>query len=246
MWNDSRKGTLKVDGNKWRNIGSSISITTVSYINTPNDVPLTEDLANKGAGAKLTTTVTLTGNYDKKGKFTNITYDYSKEIGATFNLPGMQGVEMPGQPNTPAGSGVWTGATNGSPLEILAHVTTPDIETNGLKLIGSNVDVNQELKFILNNGKLNFDIAHGSYPSIGMNVVGTAPYSDHIWYSYQQQSFIQSHATKFWTIAVPLKVLAPEFYQRMKERQAQAQSDHIRLNKLYQEKNRAGSVKLND
>ncbi len=65
MWNDSRKGTLKQDGHKWRNIKNSISITTTSYINTPNDVPAPEGASGSFGGDKLTTTITLTGNYDK-------------------------------------------------------------------------------------------------------------------------------------------------------------------------------------
>src|SRR5690606_26621455 len=136
--------------------------------------------------------------------------------------------------NTATGSGTWTGATSGNPLQIMAHVTTPDIETFGLKLVGSNVDVNQELSISLNGGKLGIDIAHGTYPSVNMGIQGTAAYSSFQWYNYQQQSFIQSHATKFWTVAAPLWLIAPEFMQRMRERETQAQKDYIQMNKLYQ------------
>ena len=155
--------------------------------------------------------------------------------------PWLNGVNTDGKPNTPTNVGIWNNATKGSPLNIFAHVTTPPIETFGLKLIGKNVDVNQELSINLDaNGLLKINMVHGTYPSVEM-MVGNSN-----WYQYQQQSFLQSHATRFWGVSAPLWVSHPAFFIRLMQREQQAINDNKSMNQNYQKTNKVGPVKLND
>ncbi|WP_188133728.1 hypothetical protein [Chitinophaga sp. CF418] len=41
-------------------------------------------------------------------------------------------------------------------------------------------------------------------------------------------------------------LIAPEFIQRMNQRQAQAQKGYIQMNKLYQDNNKVSKTTLND
>jgi RHS repeat-associated protein len=235
IWNNSRDKTFTQDNVIYSNIGSSLVIRTASYINTPNDLPLPEDLSGSASGLKLQTTLTLTGNY-KNGQFSGFSYSYARNfVGATFNLPMFQGVNTPGKNNTNEGSGTWT-----DQLDVQTHVTTPPIETFGLKVIGRNVDVNQEILVGLQKNKLTIGIEHGTYPSVKMTLNGMD------WYNYQQQSFIQSHASRFWITTMPLWGKNPDFFLRMLQRESRAMADYRDMNAEYQKTNKIGSVKLND
>ncbi|WDF80743.1 DUF6443 domain-containing protein [Mucilaginibacter sp. KACC 22773] len=248
IWNNSKDKAFTQDNMIYSNIGSTLTITTTSYINTPNDLPLPEEVSGAAAGDKLTTSISITGNYKEDGSFSNFTVDYRRTVGATFNAPGLDGVNTPGQLNTQQGSGYLAGSSSGEySLMIFAHVTTPPIETAGLKVIGKNVDVNQE--FVISFGQkrnLNIDLMHGTYPSVSMNVAGVN------WYRYQQDSFIRSHATRFWSVT-SLQSSNPSlqpFLIRMAQREMRAIDDYQRINERYKETNKIGntpgSVILND
>jgi hypothetical protein len=153
-WDNSQKKSIRREKEKWSNIGNTLNIAGNSYISKPNDFIVPPPLNELGAGNKLTTLLSITGNYDNNGDFSGFTYSYDKVIGKSFNIDMLQGVEYPGKPNTSSSSGTaWDGK---SPLLISAHVTTPDIETVPLKIAGRNVDVNQDISVGLGaGGRLN-------------------------------------------------------------------------------------------
>lgn len=248
-WDNSQKSSITIDKKKWSNIGSTINIRTNSYINNPNDLPLPESLGinEKAAGDKLTTNISITGNYEN-GKFKGFDYAYSKPIvGATFDIESLQGVPYPNKNNTPPSQGSWDGK---STLSFSAHYTTPDIETMGLKLIGSNVDVNQELSISLEaNGLLNIGINHGSYPSVNMTISSNK--SNISYYNYQQHSFITNHGQNFDPFIAPIiitrfPVLGRAFVNGVRKRQSEALILYEKFNKRHKRYNKAKLGEIND
>ncbi|MFN6943669.1 MAG: DNRLRE domain-containing protein [Cytophagaceae bacterium] len=246
-WDDSRDKSIGKGKDKWKNIGSTINIETESGINEDNDIPF--PLPAAFSGTKLLTNISITGNYDAEGNFTGFSYNYKKEVMGTFGLDALKGVDYPGKPNTPQGAaGSWSGTGS---LNFFAHVTTPDIETFGLKLIGRNVDVNQEISFSLGNGGLlNIGINHGTYPSMSMSVYGSTDSEASNFYRYQQHSFISTHATKFWSRAAPLIVrkgpAGIAFLIDLRIRQNRALLLHKSLNEEYKKTNKAKFGAYND
>jgi len=90
-------------------------------------------------------------------------------------------------------------------LAIETHTTTPMVETFGLRVIGSNVDVNQQMNFSISaNGTLNISISHGTYPSIKTTGIGNAEKSSQNLYQYQAQSFMFTHGLRY----IPMLTIA--------------------------------------
>ena len=200
-WHDARgksgeQVSLKGLEGTWTNLGQTYEIKTDSYIPESNDLPL--PLRPFVDGSKLLTTIGLTGNYDDKGKFTNFTYTYERKVGATGDIDALQGTEtVPGKTNSPAGNQA-NGIMHNNRLNIETHTTTPDIETFGLNVMGSNVDVNQQMSISISaNGSLNVNISHGTYPSVTMTGKGNGQKSSMMLYQYQAQSFMFTHGTRY-------------------------------------------------
>tara|TARA_B100000674_G_scaffold238616_1_gene196111 strand:- start:1364 stop:4846 length:3483 start_codon:yes stop_codon:yes gene_type:complete len=201
-WNDSQEQNITHNEKQYKNIGSALEFETRSFIPKFNDTPFPEPLMELFSGDKLTTKVTIKGNYNDKGEFTGFSYNYNRKIYATFNLKALKGTEtVPGKTNSPEGN-IASGNINGDgsggySLDVETHTTTPKVETIGLKLFGSNVDVNQKINFSIDSdGKLNIDVGHGTYPSVTMKVNSLSKdFEDKYYYQYAAQSFIHSHAT---------------------------------------------------
>jgi RHS repeat-associated protein len=247
-WDNSRESSLGEGDSRWSNIGSTINIETGSFIAADNDTPF--PFSEQFSGDKLVTNISITGIYDKNGNFSGFTYFYDKEVFATFDIDYLMGVEYPNKPNTKDGtSGNWNGESN---LKLNAHVTTPDIETFGLNLIGSNVDVNQEISISLaQDGLLNIGINHGTYPSVTMNISGNRNNDILNYYRYQQHSFISSHATRFWSLAAPIitlqgGILGTAFLIELGIRQNRALNKFNLLNKKYKTTNKVKFGSFND
>lgn len=202
IWNNSRRKRFTDEqGVRYRNIGSSITIRTTSVIKNPNDLPIpNSQLREDGAGDKLITFITITGQY-KNGKFSGFATSYKKEVGASFDLKGLlDGVNYPNRPNT--GNGIVETSEKSLDINTYAHVTTPKIESIGLDLLGKKVDVMQDMHIFLNaSNKLNIEITHGTYPSVDMTIIGSSfmwnPNEYISFYNYQQASFLSSHATLY-------------------------------------------------
>jgi hypothetical protein len=254
-WDNSQKKSIRREKEKWSNIGNTLNIAGNSYISKPNDFIVPPPLNELGAGNKLTTLLSITGNYDNNGDFSGFTYSYDKVIGKSFNIDMLQGVEYPGKPNTSSSSGTaWDGK---SPLLISAHVTTPDIETVPLKIAGRNVDVNQDISVGLGaGGRLNVSITHGSYPSLNMFVWGNNINSTSYLYRYREQSFILSHAPDYFkrmSVARLMLMTSPNLQSALDiyivdlhKRMDAARQRHIEDNNQYKKTNKANFKGYND
>jgi hypothetical protein len=243
-WIDSQKKSLKLNGHRFKNIGETITIHTISFINVPNDLPLPNSKWQKaGAGNKLTTYITISPNYDANKRQVGFKVDYNRKLGATFDLSNiLDGVNYPQRPNTPNGyflatyDNERTSKYKTLDFKINAHITTPGIETFGLNYFGRNVDVSQDITIKLIQNRLDVSIAHGSYPSVDMKIIGSAvlgnPNEHIIYYRYQQTSFLASHAQYYYLFN----------FRRVKEEVKQAEDLYQGLNNSYYKQNKAHYV----
>ncbi len=238
-WNNTRGNigdevSLKGLKGSWTNIGLTYTIITRSYIPKKNDLPL--PLRTFAAGIKLTTKVSLTGNYDDNGNFEDFSYTYNRTVGKTGDIDALEGTQtVPGKTNSPEGDEA-SGTLKNSSLNLETHTTTPSVETMGLKAIGRNVDVNQSINInIANNGSLNVSIAHGTYPSVTMTGKGSGEKSVSTLYQYQAQSFMYTHGTRY----IPMLIAAHQYAAAIEQsyRSYQFQKNSNSLNAAFKKQN---------
>lgn len=187
-WSNSKAQTLKTtDGQTLKNIGSSITVVTTSFIPKPNDVPF---FGAAAAGDKLQSAITITGNYDSKDHFSGFSAKSSTWVGQSFDCYFLDGADkVEGKTNSFSAMAT----SDGYKVSLEKHTEANWKEVGGLDALGSRVDVNQKISITINSaGKMSFDIGHGTYPSVRMSLSGLEhPISI---YQYSARSFLYSHA----------------------------------------------------
>ena len=202
MWiekHDKIGSTAMINGKKFTNIGTSITVRTNSEIRLPTDI----EVGDRVAGSKLINYLTITGNYDKKGKFLGFSSDFQRKTGVTdlgfVQLKGTDGVK--GKSNSyesvPNDRRQW-----GTSATISQHTEVNPLEAPGLKLItgGQLVDVNVRMTVGISfESEFFINIEHGTYPSVRIDIQTQGqPYK--AVYDYFQSSFTMSHVKDAMTI----------------------------------------------
>lgn len=207
LWNDKRgkEGSrFKINGKRYTNIGTSITLRTNSEIRLPTDIAIGEFVA----GSKLINTYTIRGEYDGKGNFKGFKSRFHRETGSTKIIEGL--IELPGTESVPGKSNVnipmfklggsWIGYFE-------QHTEVNDAESPGLKLYsgGNIVDVNVGVGVMIgSDGKFNLTIQHGTFPSVRVDIkTGKNPFAPI--YDYQQASFTFTHVTNEFTAAATVQ-----------------------------------------
>ncbi|MBN9383846.1 MAG: hypothetical protein J0H74_24025 [Chitinophagaceae bacterium] len=182
IWNNSRENELIKDGVEYRNIGSTLTFYVNSYIPEGHDL-----LMPFADGKKLTNIYSITGNYDKDGKFSGFSTKFDRRTGKSFGLfQGQDKVE--GQVNQNGYIKQLSDGTYVGGFE--QHTTLNKVILWGMQALhGRAVDVAQDLRLTIDNsGKLKVDIMHGTYPSVEMRV------NEQEVYDFWEHSFIFSHS----------------------------------------------------
>ncbi|MDA3616884.1 RHS repeat-associated core domain-containing protein [Polluticaenibacter yanchengensis] len=196
IWNTSRGKTYTEDDVEYSNIGATLTLTTISAIRNPNDIPVSFDVS----GPKLRNTYSITGNYNKEGNFTGFTTDWERETGITkVGLLEFKGsASVKGKNNSvlkmfPVAD-EWTGGFE-------QHTEVNVWEKPGLTLIaGKVVDVNVDMSIDIDSkGKLRVNLSHGTFPSVSVFAGNPDnPLINQV-YDYQQASFMQTHVSTIWS-----------------------------------------------
>jgi|GEM_PF-4168856 len=206
VWNNhhGKEGSkFKIKGKRYTNVGTSLTIRTNSEIRLPTDIAIGDFVA----GSKLINKYTITGEYDKDGKFTRFTSTFERKTGATEIMPGLK---IPGTESVSGKSnidfpitkigGTWVGYFE-------QHTQVNNAEAPGLKLYsgGNIVDVNVGVGVMIgSDGKFNLTIQHGTFPSVRMDIqFGKNPFA--AIYDYQQASYTFSHITNQFTAAATVQ-----------------------------------------
>lgn len=193
IWNNSRDKTYKKEGVEYKNIGTAISITTISAIRNPNDLPVSFDVS----GNKLQNTYTITGLYDENGDFSGFKTTFERITGKT-KLP--IGIELPGSETVKGKTnsnrdmahylGKWLG-------EFEQHTEVNLLEKPFLLAwAGGLVDVNVHMYIEINEqGALKLNLAHGTFPSVSTYIGSETDLFKTPVYDYQQASFLSTHSS---------------------------------------------------
>lgn len=206
VWNNhhGKEGSrFKINGKRYTDIGTSITIRTNSEIRLPTDIAIGDFVA----GSKLINKFTITGEYDQNGNFSKFTSSLERKTGATEVLPGLK---IPGSESVPGKSNVnipmfklggsWVGYFE-------QHTQVNDAEEPGLKLYsgGNIVDVNVGVGVTIGaNGKFDLTIQHGTFPSVRVDLqTGKNPFA--AIYDYQQASYTFTHVTNVFTAAATVQ-----------------------------------------
>jgi RHS repeat-associated protein len=182
MWNNSRDKSLTHNKKEYTNIGNTLNFEFNSYIHDENDtgIPGVD-------GDKLTTTFSITGNYDENGNFVDFSATSFRETGATFGvIPGEEKVD--GKPNREA---YLRALSDGSIIGgYEQHTQVNKLEAIGLyALHGRVVDVAQDFTLkIAKDGALSVVILHGTFPSVNIKM------NNVLAYQFRQHSFLLSHS----------------------------------------------------
>lgn len=211
IWNNSRDKTYTQEKVKYKNIGSTLSITTISAIRNPNDIPVSFDVS----GNKLQNNYTITGKYDKEGNFSGFESKLVRTTGKTELIPGLalQGAEaVNGTTNSntsiaPDGKGGWAGGFE-------QHTEVNPLEKPGLLAVTGNVvDVNVAVGVNIDSkGNLSVGISHGTFPSVTMWTGAPGNELRTQVYEYQQASYMNSHQKTPWNYN-PQKAAMMSAYQ---------------------------------
>jgi RHS repeat-associated protein len=193
IWNSSRDKTYKKEGVEYKNIGTTISITTISAIRNPNDIPVSFDVS----GNKLQNTYSIEGTYDKDGEFSGFSTTFTRITGKTklpigIELKGSETVK--GKTNSNRAMAHYLGKWLG---EFEQHTEVNWLEKPILLLLsGGIVDVNVRMIIEVNEkGGLNLNLAHGTFPSVTTYIGTPSDLFKTPVYDYQQASFITTHAS---------------------------------------------------
>lgn len=136
---------------------------------------------------KLTTTFSLTGNYDDEGKFSGFSASSQRVTGATFGvIQGEEGVD--GKPNQDGYVKTLSDGTVVAGFE--QHTEVNKLEAIGLKAMhGRIVDVAQDLTIkVGKDGAMSATIMHGTFPSVDVKM------NENTAYQFRQHSFLLSHS----------------------------------------------------
>lgn len=140
----------------------------------------------KAAGNKLTSTVTLTGNENKKGELTSLTATKNIEIGPTPVGTGRD--YYPGLGDN-QNKFSFTSSSNGVSLNFEQHASVSRIEEFAFDIMGiKTVNVAQKLDVsVSTQGNLSMSVATDIFPSATLSINGSAVMQ------YNQPSFMRTH-----------------------------------------------------